>query len=453
MAYKWIGFDTVCGRRSIYTTMRTAARAAAGQDGAVERTPVNPSQLRFRTSLRNTVLDVMRSRGWKETDSETDWDFHWADVGWIREVLDHVRLEEHQRVNHYRNHYELTRKDLSVKNLKRLRKALLAENKAEEAAQLDFFPATFSLPADYSLFETEFRKYPNAVWIMKPPAKAQGKGIFLFTKLSQISEWKKDFKYTTPKDREAAGTMPEAYLAQRYLDNPHLVGGKKYDMRIYALVTSYSPLVVYLYRSGFCRFCHHRFTMKDVDNTFIHVTNVAVQKTNPKYSAQSGCKWGIRNLREYIGSTVGEAAANKAFGEIQSLILKTLHSVEKIMMNDRHCFELYGYDILFDDTLRPWLIEVNASPSLTAETPADYHLKFNLLEDMFNIVDMERRMKGNEERVGGFDLIWKRGPVGPTANEGGIRSFLGCNNELAIPMSKIKLPPRMSGMGSERSII
>lgn len=423
--------------------------------------PIPPSQIRFRTSLRNTVLDVMRSRGWKETDSETDWDFHWADVGWIREVLDHVRLEENQRVNHYRNHYELTRKDLTVKNLKRMKKALEREDKPEEAAKFDFFPATYSLPADYGLFENEYRKNPSAVWIMKPPAKAQGKGIFLFTKISQISEWRKDLRYGAAGNRPRNGKdegeqqLVEAYLAQRYIDNPHLVGGKKYDLRIYTLVTSFAPLTVWLYRSGFARFCHHRFTMKDVENTFIHVTNVAVQKQNPKYSNMSGCKWGIRSLRQHFMCTVGPEATNRLFGEIQWLILRTLQAVQKIMMNDKHVFELYGYDILIDDTLRPWLVEVNASPSLTAETPADYHLKFNMLEDMFNVIDLEKRRKGNEDRVGGFDLIWQNGPQGvaqpdhPTS----VRSFLGCNNERAIPMNKLKMPPRMAGAGSEVPII
>lgn len=415
-----------------------------------------PGVIRFRTSLRNTVLDVMRSRGWKETDAETDWDFHWADVGWIREVLDHVRLEEHQRINHFRNHYELTRKDLTVKNLKRMKKALEREDKMDEAAKFDFIPATFSLPADFGLFEVEYKKNPNSIWIMKPPAKAQGKGIFLFTKLSQINEWRKDYKWGNKDGKDKDAVQPEPYLAQRYVDNPHLVGGKKYDLRIYALVTSFSPLIVWLYRSGFARFCHHRYDLKNVENTFIHVTNVAVQKTNPRYTAQSGCKWGIRNLKQYLVSTVGQDATTQLFGEIQWLILRTLIGVQKVMMHDKHAFELYGYDVLIDDTLKPWLMEANSSPAFTAETPADYHLKFNLIEDTFNIVDMERRMKGTEERVGGYDLIWKAGPVGVTLNDGmsGLRTFLGCDNELAIPMAKMKLPPRMQSMASsERSLI
>jgi len=50
----------------------------------------------------------------------------------------------------------------------------------------------------------------------------------------------------------------------------------------------------------------------------------------------------------------------------------------------------YGYDVLIDDALRPWLLEVNASPSLKADTPEDYQLKFVMLDDMLSVIDMER---------------------------------------------------------------
>ena len=51
---------------------------------------------------------------------------------------------------------------------------------------------------------------------------------------------------------------------------------------------------------------------------------------------------------------------------------------------------LSGYDLLIDENLKPWLIEVNASPSLTANTREDYLMKTEMLHGMLDVVDMEQ---------------------------------------------------------------
>ena len=68
------------------------------------------------------------------------------------------------------------------------------------------------------------------------------------------------------------------------------------------------------------------------------------------------------------------------------LIVDSLRAVQAQIINDRHCFECYGYDVLVDDDLKPWLVEVNASPSLTTTTPSDRVMKMALIRDVFEIV-------------------------------------------------------------------
>ena len=84
--------------------------------------------------------------------------------------------------------------------------------------------------------------------------------------------------------------------------------------------------------------------------------------------------------------TRGKTATDKCFDDIKNIIYISLKSVQTVIINDKHCFEMYGYDILLEDNLKPWLIEVNASPSLSTTTESDRILKMNLIKDVFNIV-------------------------------------------------------------------
>lgn len=396
------------------------------------------------------VREVLGARGARATESETDWDVHWADTHWVADVFPGLQLAESQRVNHFVKHQELTRKDLLVKNLKRTRKALEREQRWDEAAGYDFFPTTFSLPADYSLFVEEF-KAQGGVWIAKPTGRAQGRGIFLFDRLAQVADWSRRYR-GGGGGRGLEGERVENYVVQRYVERPYLLGGKKFDLRIYALVTSFSPLRVHLHRGGFARFSAQRFSMdrRDISDNLIHLTNVAVQREGTRH-AEDGVgggsgggvggtgplKWDIRSLRLHMGTRHGADTVTQLFSDIEEVVVRSLLAAQSSVIHDRRCFELYGYDIIIDEGLKPWLLEINASPSLSADSEEDYLLKFGMLDDVFDILDVEQRRGGGDagapppSSLGGFDLIWDGGPPagGPRAGGPAVpESRLGCLN-------------------------
>mmetsp|Transcript_95831 Transcript_95831/g.293072 ORF Transcript_95831/g.293072 Transcript_95831/m.293072 type:complete len:446 (-) Transcript_95831:9-1346(-) len=414
-------------------------------------------EVTFRCSFHNTIYDVLKSRGYKETDAELDWDVFWCDKEWIHEVFDHIHLQPHQKVNHFRNHYELTRKDLMVKNIKRAQRQAQRDGLVEDARRFSACtPLTFFLPTEYAMFVEEFKKQQanGAIWIMKPIGSAQGKGIFLFDKLGQISNWRqrpawlqRDEEQKNPRaaarakadEEEEERKDPEPYVVQRYLSDPLLIGGKKFDLRLYVLVTSYAPLVVYMYRSGFARFSHSRFSMDSISDPMVHLTNVAVQKHSEHYDEKRGGKWDLHSMKMYLLAREDPEKVNLLFREIQDVIIYSLLSVQKVIIQDKHCFELYGYDIMISADLKPWLIEVNASPSLTANTADDYAMKFALLDDTLTVLDLERYLSGSESQIGGFDLLYRGGSrVGPA--EGALyRSYLGCHNNRQEQLCKLSL--------------
>lgn len=68
-----------------------------------------------------------------------------------------------------------------------------------------------------------------------------------------------------------------------------------------------------------------------------------------------------------------------------------MEALQKVMTSDRNnSFELYGFDVLLDSKLQPWLLEVNGSPSMTANTEADHKMKMGLLEDTLLTIDMDK---------------------------------------------------------------
>ena len=88
---------------------------------------------------------------------------------------------------------------------------------------------------------------------------------------------------------------------------------------------------------------------------------------------------------------------NLMWQRIYDLIIKSILSGEKYVfeamkktcIHRTNCFELFGYDIMLDSNLKPWLIEINLSPSLACDSALDMEIKNNLLTDTFNMIGIK----------------------------------------------------------------
>ncbi|XP_069714680.1 tubulin polyglutamylase TTLL5 isoform X2 [Phaenicophaeus curvirostris] len=283
-------------------------------------------------------------------------------------------LTDIQKVNHFPRSYELTRKDRLYKNVSRMQLA-------HGFKTFHILPQTFILPTEYQDFCNTYSK-DRGPWIVKPVASSRGRGVYLINNPNQI-------------------VLEDNILVSRYISNPLLIDDFKFDVRLYVLVTSYDPLVIYLYEEGLARFATVRYDQasKNIKNQFMHLTNYSVNKKSRDYVScddpeveDYGNKWSMSAMLRYLKQKGRDTAALMA--SVEDLIIKTVLSAElaiatacKTFLSHRgSCFELYGFDVLIDDTLKPWLLEVNLSPSLACDAPLDLKIKASMLSDMFTLV-------------------------------------------------------------------
>ncbi|XP_023248447.1 probable tubulin polyglutamylase TTLL9 [Copidosoma floridanum] len=408
------------------------------------------SKIKFRCDYSPTPLKVLQARGWTRVQEPKDnsWDIWWCDTSELKLALDGpVKLEANQRVSHFRNHCELTRKNYLYRNLRRYRRLLVKANKSREAELCNAMPMSFELPAEYRMLVEEHRRCQGTTWIVKPAGGSQGRGIFLFQRLKDLTEWRTKECVMMPdaSDLDTVPAVPVAtYVVQKYIDNPYLLEGRKFDLRIYVLVTSFQPLKVWLAREGFARLSSEQFSLERIDERRVHLTNMSIQlKTEARKSegerVQSlGRKLPLNWLRSHLTARHGRELVQRLLRNIAGIIMASLQSVQSVIIPSKNSFELYGYDVLLDANLRPWLLEINASPSLNATDPDDFRLKFDLIDDLLSVLDLERLLTGRETRVGGFDLLWDDAPVWSADQPRELNIFLGADNDRADQLKRLR---------------
>ncbi|XP_056152156.1 tubulin polyglutamylase TTLL5 [Lampris incognitus] len=319
------------------------------------------------------VRGLLTSHGFHEVHPNSD-DFNLMWTGSHLKPYLLRSLQDFQKVNHFPRSYELTRKDRLYKNIQRMQQAHGFKN-------FHIIPQTFVLPSEYQEFCSCFAR-DKGPWIIKPVASSRGRGIYLVSNPSQIS-------------------MDENILVSRYINNPLLIDDFKFDVRLYVLVTSYDPLLIYVYEEGLARFATVKYDRapRNIKNQFMHLTNYSVNKKSSDYVScddpeveDYGNKWSMSAMLRYLKQEGKDTAL--LMSQVEDLIIKAVLSAElqiatacKMFAPYRtNCFELYGFDVLIDSNLKPWLLEVNLSPSLACDAPLDLKIKASMISDMFSLV-------------------------------------------------------------------
>ena len=286
------------------------------------------------------------------------------------------KLNKYQRYNHFPICWQLGRKDNLYINYLKMQKKFKDE--------YNYMPKKFLLPKDRDTVQEIMKEYNvfnlKEIYIVKPIASSHGKGVRILTDST---------------------TVPTKGILEKYIYNPHLINRRKYDMRLYVLVTGFRPLKIYIYDNGIIRFCSEKYTTdaEKFNNNYVHITNYSVNKAidilrRGEKEVDFDIKWSLLALKGYFLEK--KLNFEPIWRRIKDIAIKTILSVfdlatpalKAFKLTSCNLFELYGLDIILDNALNPWLLECNINPSLNCDTDVDVKVKSKLITDILNIIGL-----------------------------------------------------------------
>ncbi|CAD1481291.1 unnamed protein product [Heterotrigona itama] len=400
----------------------------------------------------NCKYDVVRRVaarfGMKEVTEDSSWNLYWTDLSVsVERAKD---MKRYQKVNHFPGMTEICRKDLLARNLNRMLK--LFPKDYNFFPKTWCFPAdkTLSAPVRFTSIEKFTSSHGEAIayaklrrsktFIIKPDTGCQGRGIYLTKNLKDVkptermicqvyvarvcpafSTFQTVRLYSSFHEERSfvSVALPGRRLQIRssYLRVAHLLRPSS-DLRLQrrpcevtrGLATSLRSftvvieLVHFTYARLRFRFATSRYkepTGHNTSNVFMHLTNYAVNKHSRMYviDDEIGSKRKISTLNKWF--KMKDVDVDELWRKIDEIIIKTILAAYPILKHSYHtcfpthdktyaCFELLGFDVLLDWKLRPYLLEVNHSPSFHTDAQIDKDVKEGLLTNTFEMLNLQQ---------------------------------------------------------------
>ena len=177
-------------------------------------------------------------------------------------------------------------------------------------------------------------------------------------------------------------------ILQKYIEQPLLYNGRKFDVRMWVLL-SYD-MKVYVFKEGHLKATSYKYNLESKDS-FVHLTNYSVQKYSDDFSKfERGNEISFDEFQKCLEKDYNLNNINvrkEIFKSLKNVIEISMKAVKKnININNRKgCFEIFGYDFMFDKDLNPYLIEINTNPGLEISSPLISKLVPRMIDDALRL--------------------------------------------------------------------
>ncbi|KAM6046430.1 inactive polyglycylase TTLL10 [Chlamydotis macqueenii] len=348
-----------------------------------------------------------QSRGWQRIYDNTreDYALKWCEIK-CRETYYHFK-EGKQLLYQIPNNRVLTSKTGLLCCLREQERVMTKISRSSPSKLLkmeEFFPQTFRLDlkdernAFFELCKGE------QIWICKPSCSNRGRGIFLLKNPAAVNILQAKLRSTKEYllSEKVPYKGPRARIVQRYIHQPLLLEGKKFDVRSYLLIACTAPYVLF-FAQGYVRLTCVDYDAASDDLT-VHLTNQYMQKKNSLYGQlKDETVWRMEHFNSYVNEKfrtshgLPEDWVFTVFTKrMQQIVLQCFLAAKHKLDCKLGYFDLIGCDFLIDENFKVWLLEMNANPALHTNCkvlrdiiPAVVYESLDLVLEVFN-----KRLKG-----------------------------------------------------------
>ena len=298
----------------------------------------------------------------------------------FKKNINNVVNNKYQKINRFYNYNEYVSKSLLYINYKPFHDKFPDD--------YNYMLETYSYPKEKQEIIEKFSKYSlkndNDVWMIKPTMGSLGLEISILTNYSDIKL--------------------KNYLITKYLYNPHLIKGYKYDLRFHGLVSTIKPLKLYLYNEGLVRLASEKynFSASDPHNKYSFLTNLFINKKNKKQfiypknmkNMEDSNLWNLDTFQKYCARN--NINYEKLYSEVGDIFIKMMitvrekiiDNIEKTNLQYSNFYHLIGFDIILDENLKPYLLETNRRCGFRNDNDAEKYYTYNIIADTLNIIGL-----------------------------------------------------------------